>query len=106
MEIKGLISAVLPIQTGNSSNGNSWVSQEFVLKYYWWPNQTSPSSMVLKLFGEERVKSADVKVGEEVKVGYHIEAREYQGRWYNDVRCDYIERKNKATPPAEDTDLP
>ena len=93
-----MISAVMPVQKGISQNGNSYMKQEFVIDYFWWSNQTTASKMYLNIFGEEKVKNADLKVGDEVKVRYHIEAREYNGRWYNDVRCDYVER---LTPKPE-----
>lgn len=101
MEIKGMISAVMPPQTGTSQSGNQWISQEFVLDYFWWPNQTTASKVVLRLFGEDRVKGANLNVGEEVNVRYHIEAREYQGRWYNEVRCDGVTPANKKDSTAE-----
>ena len=106
MEVKGRIAAVMPIQQGTSGNGNAYLKQEFVLEYFWWPNQTTASKMVLNLFGEERVKSAELKAGEEVKVRYHIEAREYNGRWYNDVRCDSVERRTPKPEVPKAVDAP
>lgn len=93
MEIEGRVLAVLPIQSGVAqSTGNAWQSQEFMLEYFWFPNQTRPSNAAFRIFGEDRIKEWNLKVGEEVKVRYHIEAREYNGRWYNDVRCDNVTR--------------
>lgn len=48
--------------------------------------------MLFNLFGEDRIRQYEPKVGDEVKVRYHVEAREYNGRYYNEVRCDGIER--------------
>ena len=56
MEIQGKVKALLHEQTGTSARtGNTWKSQEFVLDYFWWPNQMFASQMVLKMFGEERI---------------------------------------------------
>lgn len=68
------------------------MSQDFLVEYFWWPNQTIPSRMLFNLFGEDRIRQYEPKVGDEVKVRYHVEAREYNGRYYNEVRCDGIER--------------
>ena len=90
-----MISAVMDPQSGISQrNGQQWMSQEFVMDYFWWPQQTAASKVVMRLFGEDKVKAADLHEGDEVKVRYHIEAREYQGRWYNEVRCDGVTKKN------------
>ena len=108
MEIQGKVKALLPAQTGTSAKtGNAWKSQEFVLDYFWWPNQVFASQMVLKMFGEDRINMWNLQPGDEVKVRYHIEAREYQGHWYNDVRCDGIEKTGaSATAQAEQPPLP
>ena len=93
MEIQGKVKALLPEQTGTSARtGNTWKSQEFVLDYFWWPNQVFASQMVLKMFGEDRIAQWNLQVNDEVKIRYHIEAHEYQGRWFNEIRCDGVEK--------------
>lgn len=92
MEIVGKISKIFQPRDGISQRtGEMWVSQDFMIEYFYWQNQTTPSKMVLSIFGAERIQEADLKEGEEVKIRYHVEAREYNGRWFNDVRFDGIE---------------
>lgn len=92
MEVKGRIAQVFDVRNGMSSKGTPWMSQDFLVEYFWWPNQTIPSRMLFNLFGEDRIRQYEPKVGDEVKIRYHVEAREYNGRYYNEVRCDGIER--------------
>lgn len=92
MEVKGRIAQVFDVRNGVSAKGTPWMSQDFIVEYFWWPNQTIPSRMLFNLFGEDRIRQYEPKVGDEVKVRYHVEAREYNGRYYNEVRCDGIER--------------
>lgn len=93
MEIQGKVRMLLPAMSGTSqSTGNPWMSQDFVIDYFWWPNQQQASQMVLKMFGADRIKQWDLHDNDEVKVRYHIEAHEYNGRWFNEVRCDGIEK--------------
>ena len=93
MEVQGKVKALLPEQKGTSSKtGNPWKSQEFVIDYFWWPNQLFPSQMVLKMFGEDRIDKWNLQVGDEVKIRYHVEAHDYQGRWFNELRCDGVEK--------------
>ena len=102
MEIQGKVKALLPEQTGTSARtGNSWKSQEFVLDYFWWPNQVFASQMVLKMFGEDRIAQWNLQVNDELKIRYHIEAHEYQGRWFNEIRCDGVEKIGASAVAAE-----
>lgn len=91
MELEGKITVVMPAQSGVSqSTGNQWMSQEYVMAYYWFPNQTQPSYIVMRAFGEDRIKQFNLQPNDEVKVRFHIEAHEYNGRWFNEIRLDNV----------------
>lgn len=91
MELEGRISVVMPAQSGVSKNtGNPWMSQEYVLAYYWFPNQTNPSYIVMRAFGEDRIKQFNLQPNDEVKVRFHAEAHESNGRWFNELRIDGV----------------
>jgi hypothetical protein len=57
--------------------------------------------MVLKMFGEDRIAQWNLQVNDEVKIRYHIEAHEYQGRWFNEIRCDGIEKIGASAVASE-----
>lgn len=98
MEIQGKIRAILPAQSGVSQRtGNGWMSQDFVLDYFWWPNQQNPSQMVFRVFGEDRIKNFDLHVNDEVKIDYHVEAHEYDGRWFNEIQCTRCQKIGAST---------
>jgi hypothetical protein len=91
MELEGRISVVMPAQSGVSQRtGNPWMSQEYVLEYYWFPNQTQASYIVMRVFGEDRIKQFNLQPNDEVKVRFHAEAHESNGRWYNELRIDGV----------------
>ena len=91
MELEGKISVVMPATSGVSqSTGNPWMSQEYVMAYYWFPNQTNPSFIVMRVFGEDRIKQFNLQQNDEVRVRFHIEAHEYNGRWFNEIRIDAV----------------
>ena len=82
---------VMPAASGVSqSTGNQWMSQEYVMAYYWFPNQTEPSYIVMRAFGEDRIKRFNLQPNDEVRVRFHIEAHEYNGRWFNETRLDAV----------------
>jgi hypothetical protein len=91
MELEARVSVVLPAMSGVSqASGNQWMSQEYVLEYFWFPNQTNPSRIVMKVFGEDKIKQFNLQPYDEVKVRFHIEAHEYNGRWFNETRIDGV----------------
>lgn len=89
MELEGRIVTVMPAQSGVSqSTGNQWMTQEYLMEYFWFPNQTRPSNIVLRAFGEEKIKNLRLQTNDEVRVRFHVEAHEYNGRWFNETRID------------------
>lgn len=107
MKVVGNIRQILEPRSGISQRtGEMWVTQDFVLEYFYWPNQTVPSKMLLSIFGADRIQEADLKEGEEVEVRFHIEAEEYQGKMYNRVRYDginHIHRQNNSAGEPQST---
>lgn len=104
MEVTGKVRLLMEPKTGISqSSGNTWMSQEVVIDYHWWSNQQEPSQMLLKMFGEDRIKKWNLETNDEVNIRYHVEAHEYNGRWFNDVRVDGVTFVGasvaKNTPP-------
>lgn len=88
MEIKGRIIAVLPHRSGVSQkDGKPWMTQEYVIETL----EQYPKRCVFNVFGEEKIKEYNLQVGSEVTVKFDINAREYNGRWYNDVRAWKVE---------------
>lgn len=83
MEIQGKIIAVLQPREGTSAKGTAWKVQEFVMEA---PGQY-PKKMVFEVFGQDRLDRFNIQVGQEVNVAFDIDAREWNGRWYNSVRA-------------------
>ena len=89
MELSGKIIAVLPANSGVSSRtGNPWMSQEYVIEV---PGQY-PRKCVFRIFGEDRIKQFNIQNGEELTVSFDIDAHEYNGRWFNEIRAYNISR--------------
>ncbi|MBO7108969.1 MAG: DUF3127 domain-containing protein [Prevotella sp.] len=101
MDLSGKIIAILPASSGTSSRtGNTWMSQDYVIEV---PGQY-PRRMVFRVFGEDRIKQFNIQAGEDVTVQFDIDAHEYQGRWFNDIRAFNIIRGQVAqSVPAATT---
>ena len=96
MDLTGTITVVMPAQSGISQrSGNAWMSQEYVLEV---PAQY-PKRMVFRIFGEDRIKQFALRQGEQnVTIQFDIDAHEYNGRWFNEVRCYNVLRSVGQQP--------
>ena len=89
MDLTGKIIAVLPASSGVSQRtGNSWMSQDYVIEV---PGQY-PKKCVFRVFGEDRIKQFNIQMGEDLTVSFDIDAHEFNGRWFNDVRAFNVVR--------------
>lgn len=60
-----------------------------------------PKRMCFNVFGEDKIKNFNIQVGQELTVSFDVNAREYQGRWYNDIRAWKVEPAAQAAAPAQ-----
>ena len=97
METTGKVIAIMEARGGVSARtGNSWMTQEYVLEV---PG-TYPKRCVFNLFGEDRIKQFNIQQGEDLTIQFDIDAREYQGRWFNDIRAYNVIRGQVPQPVA------
>jgi hypothetical protein len=97
MDLTGKIIAVLPASSGVSQRtGNSWMSQDYVIEV---PGQY-PKKCVFRVFGEDRIKQFNIQMGEDLTVSFDIDAHEFNGRWFNDVRAFNVQRGAVAPQAA------
>lgn len=95
MEITGKIIAVLEPRGGVSKTGNNWKVQEYVLETH----DQYPRRMCFDVFGEDKIQLFNIQAGEELTVSFDIDAREWQGRWFNSIRAWKVERVSQGVPP-------
>lgn len=99
MKFSGRIYKVFPVQSGKSKSGNDWTKQEFVFEYFENPTDRYADRVMLSLMNEQIEKYA-VKELEEVTIGFGHSVREYNGRWFNEVRMYSMEKKTQQAAPA------
>lgn len=98
MELTGKVIAVLAARSGSSSkSGNAWMVQEYVVEI---PGQY-PKRCMFAVFGEDRIKQFNIQAGEDITVQFDIDAREYNGRWYNDIRAYNVIKSQQPTQSTE-----
>lgn len=95
MELQGKVIAVLPERSGVSARGE-WRSQDYVIETH----DQYPRKMVFGVFGADRISRFNIQVGQEVTVSFDIDAHEYQGRWFNNIRAFDVRQVDPATVGA------
>lgn len=81
MNIRGKVVQILPLQQGTSKAGNPWQKQEFVLDQ----GGQYPRKVCISLFGDNVAKIP--QVGQDVMISVDIESREFNGRWYTEIKA-------------------
>lgn len=101
LEIDGKIKTKLTPRSGSSARGG-WTSQDFVVEYQ---DGNYPADACITAFGDEKVRDLErFQVGDAVKVSFNVRAREFNGRWYNDLRMWRISAPGAA--PAAGASAP
>ena len=93
MEIQGKVIAVLPERSGVSARGE-WKSQTYVIE----TQEQYPKKMAFDVFGADRIANFGIQFGEVINVSFDIDAHEYQGRYFNQIRAwNVVRQEQQAT---------
>lgn len=96
MEISGKIIVATDVRSGESARtGSKWMAQDFVIETH----EQYPKRCVFSVFGEDRLREFNIQVGEELTVSFDIDAHEYNGRWFNNIRAWRVQRGVVANEP-------
>jgi len=85
MELTGKLVAVLPEQTGNGKNG-VWKKQDVVVEM----DGKFPKKVCVSIWGD-KVDRSLLQTGTQLRVSFDLESREFNGRWYTDVKAWKVE---------------
>ncbi len=92
MEIKGRLFAILEEQSGTTAKG-TWKKQEFILETI----EQFPRKVCISLWGEKTEFLRHFAIGDEINVYINLESREYNQRWFTDVRAWKIDKESGQT---------
>jgi hypothetical protein len=106
LDITGKLVTKLPQQNGQGKNG-TWVKQDFIIE----TQEQFPKKVCISLWGDKAKELDSIAIGETLKLGINIESREFNGKWYTDVKAWKIEKqgaiqRNDSAPMPNDDNLP
>ncbi len=90
MDIQGKIVQILPKQTGEGKNG-TWEKQDYILE----TQAQYPKKVCFSVWGV-KISQYNIQMGEFVSLGVDVESREYNGRWYTDLKAWKVDRPGAA----------
>ena len=95
LEIRGKIIEILPEKSGQSANGE-WRKQEYVLE----TDSNYPKKICFMAWGD-KIGEFNLKQGDSVEVSVDLESREYNGRWYTDVKAWKVSKDGMGAHNAQ-----
>jgi len=105
LKFKGIITHILPTQSGTSKAGKEWSKTEFVVK----DNAEYPQIAKFEIFNKPEIVKF-LKVGSEVEVSFNLNTNEYKDKFYTSLSAWKVwnsgNSKSDTPAPNEVTDLP
>jgi hypothetical protein len=99
--LTGTVKQILEEQSGTSKNGE-WRKQEFILE----TEGNYPKPVCIVQWGDN-IDQFGIQEGERITAHVDIQSREYNGRWYTDVKAWRVERDAEGgAAPAPSSDEP
>ena len=95
-ELSGRIVSVLPLQQGESKAGKPWQKQEYIID----TGGQYPKKVCFSLFGESITKFP-LQVGQDVTVSIDIKSREWNSKWYTEVRAWNVTYASQQPQPQQ-----
>jgi hypothetical protein len=103
IELSGKLTQKMDVISGEGKGGK-WEKQEFVIE----TDDQFPKKICMNVWGDKLSLLKNLVIGDQITASVNIESREYNGRWYTDIRAWKIQRGADAgtAPSAEMPNLP
>ena len=96
---RGTIAVMSEVQSGTSQSGNTWSRQTIVVDVVGYNGNYR--KVMLQASGNVVADLETMMVGDKVEITYQVTAREWNGKWYNNVDLYKIEpTEEKAQQPV------
>lgn len=85
MELTAKLVQILPLQSGTGRNGE-WRKQEIIVE----TEGQYPKKVCISIWGD-KIDNPALQIDNLLTVSFDVESREYNGRWYTDVKAWKVE---------------
>lgn len=91
LELNGKLVKLLPVQSGESARG-PWKKQEMIIE----TNEQYPKKVAITCWGDKVDEIQNLAEGTNLQIAINVESREFNERWYTDVRAWKIDVQGAA----------
>jgi hypothetical protein len=85
MQLTAKLIQVLPLQTSTGKNGE-WKKQDIIIE----TDGQYPKKICVSIWGD-KINESQLQIGNNLKIDFDMESREFNGKWYTDVKAWKIE---------------
>jgi hypothetical protein len=105
MQFTAKLIQILPLQTGEGKNG-PWKKQDIIVES---PGEY-PKKVCVSVWGD-KISQDLLQVGKQLNISFDVESREYNGKWYTDVKAWKVESAgtsvgNAVPPDIQEPNIP
>src|SRR5690554_3108532 len=100
MQLTAKLIQILPLQSGTGRNGE-WKKQDIIVE----TQDQYPKKICVSLWGN-KFESVPLNEGTMYTIDFDVESREYNGRWYTDVKAWRIALQSSASAPQQSAPAP
>jgi hypothetical protein len=100
MQLSGMITEVLPLQSGEGRIG-MWKKRAFILQN----EGRYPRPVCISIWGE-LIDRTELREGDQVTADINIESRQYNDRWYTEVKAWKVEVISTTTASSQQPPTP
>lgn len=100
MQLVAKLIQLLPLQTGTGKNG-AWKKQDMVVE----TEGQYPKKVCISVWGD-KINPNHLTVGNKLKIDFDIESREYNSRWYTDVKAWKVELVSGGAGDNDEFQIP
>ncbi|GAB3427104.1 DUF3127 domain-containing protein [Niabella aquatica] len=91
MELTAKLVQVLPLQKGTGKTGNEWRKQDIIVE----TSGQYPKKVCISIWGD-KINEKVLQLGNMLNISFDVESREFNGRWYTDVKAWKVEAAGNA----------
>jgi hypothetical protein len=98
MQLTAKLNQLMPLQTGEGKNG-PWKKQDIIVE----TEGQYPKKICVSIWGD-KINPAVLTPGVMLNLNFDIESREFNGKWYTDIKAWRIDLSGEQSYPIPDAE--
>ena len=96
LQITAKLVQLMPVETGNGKNGQ-WKKQNIIVET---ADSQYPKKICVSVWGDKMPEG--LQIGQQLKVSFDVESREFNGKWYTDVKAWKVETASGSSSSSSE----